>query len=331
MTKENFPAIQTYSLSKRYKNITALDQLDLKVPRGSIFGFLGPNGAGKTTTIRLLLGLTFPTGGTASIFNMDAGKNASEVRKITGALLENPGLYERLNALDNLKYYADIYNLPSEVFRKRMEKLLKMFEIWDRRKEKPAQWSRGMKQRLALSRALLHKPRLLFLDEPTLGLDVASGRRIRRILTWLADEEDCTIFLTSHNLNEVEEICSRIAIINEGKKVADASPEDLKSGTGEKEIFVSGSGIVLSLLEEIEHIPDCRIVHPQEYRSSTHKEWSHITLRIPSQTPVDSVIKTIAKHGAIISDIQTRTHSLENIFLKLTNAETNERDEDSDD
>ena len=164
-------AIQTRDLTRAFGEVRAVDGISFEVPAGSVFGFLGPNGSGKTTTIRLLLGLLKPTSGSASVLGFDTQTQADEIRLNCGALLEHTGLYERMSAEDNLEFYGRVWRIPATERKERIKNLLESLELWDRRKDNVVQWSRGMKQKLAVARVLLHRPKLIFLDEPTAGLD----------------------------------------------------------------------------------------------------------------------------------------------------------------
>jgi ABC-2 type transport system ATP-binding protein len=177
-------AVRTTELSKHFGAVRALDQVTLEIPRGIIFGFLGPNGSGKTTTIRLLLGLLEPTSGNAQVLGYSARTHASAIRDRSGALLEHCGLYERLSAADNLDLYARFWRLSADARRARTKELLTDLDLWDRRGEIVAGWSRGMKQKLAIARALLHRPELVFLDEPTAGLDPIAAAAVRDSTRW---------------------------------------------------------------------------------------------------------------------------------------------------
>jgi ABC-2 type transport system ATP-binding protein len=200
-------AIQSDGLSRSFGQLRAVDDLRLEVPRGIVFGFLGPNGSGKTTTIRLLLGLLEPSAGQARVLGFDLRTQADEIRARTGALLEHSGLYERLSAEDNLEFYGRVWRLPDDARRKRREELLGNLGLWDRRKEPVGTWSRGMKQKLAIARTLLHRPALIFLDEPTAGLDPIAAAALHKDLTALVVQERVTVFLTTHNLAEAEKLC----------------------------------------------------------------------------------------------------------------------------
>src|SRR5580698_9015399 len=233
-------AIRTRGLTRQFaavraSSVRALDDLTLEVPAGSVFGFLGPNGAGKTTTIRLLLGLIEPTSGSAEVLGFDTRTQGAEIRARTGALLEHSGLYERLSAEDNLRFYGRVAHMPKAQLDQRIQELLTHLGLWDRRGEAVVKWSRGMKQKLAIARPLLHRPGLVFLDEPTAGLDPVAAASLRDDLAALASRQGATIFLTTHNMAEAEKLCSMVAVIRQGKLLAVGSPAQLRArGRGER-------------------------------------------------------------------------------------------------
>src|ERR1700730_700544 len=189
-------------LSRSFGTVKALDDLSLEVPAGIVFGFLGPNGAGKTTTIHLLLGLLEPTQGQARVLGFDTRTQANAIRARSGALLEFAGLYERMSAQDNLDLYGRIYRMPAPARQARIQELLTHLDLWERRKDQVGKWSRGMKQKLAVARALLHHPPLIFLDEPTAGFDPVAAATLHNDLANLVAREGVTVFLTTHNLTE---------------------------------------------------------------------------------------------------------------------------------
>src|SRR5262245_32458146 len=188
------PVIRTQTVTRDFKSTRAVDALTIEVPRGIVFGFLGPNGSGKTTTIRMLLGLLEPTFGKAEVLGFDTVKNPDDIRLRCGALLEHPGLYERLSAEDNLQVYARIWNMRDVERRARIKELLESFGLWDRRKDPAATWSHGMKKKLAVARAMLHRPALLFLDEPSAGLDPVAAAGLRDELSSVVRREGVTVF-----------------------------------------------------------------------------------------------------------------------------------------
>jgi ABC-2 type transport system ATP-binding protein len=221
------PVIQISSLSRRFGEKAAVDDLTLDVHAGEIFGFLGHNGAGKTTTVRLLNGVLEPTSGTAKVLGLDPQSDGPAVRARTGVLTETPSLDERLTASDNLSFYADLYNVPRADVPERVHSLLMEFELADRADEKVGGYSKGMKQRLALARALLHKPEVLFLDEPTAALDPVAARHVHTLVENLARREGCTVFLCTHNLMEAQKLCDRVAVMEHGRLVALGTPSEL--------------------------------------------------------------------------------------------------------
>ena len=235
------PAIRIEHLTRDFPAVRAVDDLTFEVPAGVVFGFLGPNGSGKTTTIRLLLGLLEPTAGRAEVLGYDVRDAAGEIRERTGALLEHSGLYERLTAWDNLEFFGRIWRIPPEVRADRIRELLDHVGLWERRKEAVGGWSRGMKQKLAVARALLHRPQLIFLDEPTAGLDPLAAAALRKDLAGLAASEGVTVFLTTHNLSEAEKLCSLVAVIRDGRLLALGAPGELRGETGRtlEEVFLN--------------------------------------------------------------------------------------------
>jgi ABC-2 type transport system ATP-binding protein len=221
--------IETNQLSCALSGRLAVESLTCTVEAGTIFGLIGPNGAGKTTTIRLLLGLLEPTSGSARVLGFDTQTDGDAIRAQTGALLEHTGLYERLSAEDNLEFYARVSRLPRQTLRARVREVLESLNLYDRRKDSVSTWSRGMKQRLAVARALIHRPRVLFLDEPTNGLDPVAAAALRADLRQLVEREGVTLFLTTHNLAEAETLCRTVAIMQRGRLLTVGTPEQLRS------------------------------------------------------------------------------------------------------
>ena len=213
--------IRTDKLSKHYGNeIRAVDELDLEVYEGETFGLLGPNGAGKTTTVRLLNCIIKPTSGTAAVNGYDILKDEREVKRVTGLLAESPGLYEKLSAYEFLEFMGALYDVSNEILPRRIEDLLKLFNLHDRRDFLLEGYSRGMKQKILVAAALIHDPPILFLDEPTSMLDPRAALMVKDLIKTLAESAGKTIFICSHILPVVEELCDRIGIINQGKLVA---------------------------------------------------------------------------------------------------------------
>ncbi|MBL8134960.1 MAG: ABC transporter ATP-binding protein [Anaerolineae bacterium] len=226
------PAIHLQEVTRRFGATTAVDKLSLTVEAGEIFGFLGHNGAGKTTTIRLLNGVLAADGGVIRVLGLDPGTQGSQVRARSGVLTETPSLDERLTAVDNLTYYADLYGVPPGQVRGRTAAVLERFELADRAGEKVGGYSKGMKQRLALARAFLHEPEILFLDEPTAGLDPVAAQEVGRMIRHLSRDEGRTVFLCTHNLVEAQRLCDRVAVMERGRLAAVGTPRALAREIG---------------------------------------------------------------------------------------------------
>ena len=223
----NAKVITINQLTRCFKETTAVDQLSLEVFAGEIFGFLGHNGAGKTTTVRLLNGVIEATSGSIRVLGLDPQMDGPALRSRTGVLTETPSMDERLTAWDNLSIYADLYGVPRLDVRQRIEELLTEFDLADRALERVGGYSKGMKQRLALARAFLHKPELLFLDEATSGLDPIASQHVNDLIERMARRENRTVFLCTHNLVEAQKLCDRVAILEHGRLVALGTPSEL--------------------------------------------------------------------------------------------------------
>jgi len=221
------PVISINQLTRRFKENTAVDALSLEVHAGEIFGFLGHNGAGKTTTVRLLNGVIEPTSGSIRVLDLDPQVDGPALRARTGVLTETPSMDERLTAWDNLSIYAALYGVPKVDVSKRINELLDEFDLTERAKERVGGYSKGMKQRLALARALLHKPELIFLDEATSGLDPIAAHHVDDLIVRMARREGHTVFLCTHNLVEAQKLCDRVAILEHGHIVASGTPAEL--------------------------------------------------------------------------------------------------------
>jgi len=238
-------AIEVNELTKRFEEITAVDGISFEVERGEVFGFLGPNGAGKTTTIRMLTGLSKPSSGKASILGFNINSKISEIKKRIGVVPEVSNLYDELSAMDNLVFMAQLYGVPSRERKKRAEELLKTFRLHERKDNLFRTFSRGMKRALTIAAALIHNPEILFLDEPTVGLDVVAARSLRNLISNLR-QQGITIFLTTHYLEEADLLCDRVAILVKGRILAIDTPEALKAKTNKKsleEAFIKITGL----------------------------------------------------------------------------------------
>ena len=301
-------AIHTEGLSRRFDGVTALDDLDLEVPIGSIFGFLGPNGAGKTTTIRLLLGLLEPSAGSGTVLGRDIRSRAPEIREQVGVLLENDGLYERLTARQNLDFFARVARLPRGDRDSRIRALLEEIDLWDRRDDPVADFSRGMKQKLALARAFLHRPSLLFLDEPTAGLDTPTAVGLRSELVSLAREEGVTVFLTTHNLLEAERVCDRVAVIRQGRLLAEGTPEAIRGGEKRK-LALTATGIRPGLV--------ARLMNTEEVTGAHVDPEGRLVLDLAEGAATSSLIRMLVENDVEVSEARILAASLEETFLAL--------------
>lgn len=223
--------IRVEHLVKKFGEVTAVDDVSFGVAAGEVFAFLGPNGAGKTTTIKMLTTLLKPTSGTIEIDGLDAAARSHEVRKRFGIVFQDPSLDQELTAEENMDLHGVLYHVPRKVRHERTEMLLKLFELWDRRNDYVKNFSGGMKRRLEIARGFLHTPKILFLDEPTLGLDPQSRNQLWTHVKNLNKSESVTVFLTTHYMDEAERVADRIAIIDHGKIVAQGSAVELKQQT----------------------------------------------------------------------------------------------------
>jgi ABC-2 type transport system ATP-binding protein len=301
-------AFRTDHLSRAFGAVHALDDLTMAVPAGAVFGLLGPNGAGKTTTIRLLLGLIEPTSGRAEVLGFDAATQGQEIRDRVGALLEHTGLYERLTAEDNLDYFASIWGMTGVAKRDRIKELLTHFGLWERRTDRAGTWSRGMKQKLAIARAIVHRPSLVFLDEPTAGLDPAAAVALREDIAALASD-GTTVFLTTHNLTEAERVCGVVAVIRGGKLVALGEPGQLRARAGKSVVRVTGQGFAANgIADALRARPDIAEVTASDGSLEI----------VPAGTlDTGALIPWLIERGATIDEVRRETASLEDVYLSL--------------
>ncbi len=308
----NAIAIRTEGLTRDFKTVRAVDALTLDVPAGIIFGFLGPNGSGKTTTIRLLLGLLEPSAGRAEVLGHDTRNQADAIRARTGALLEHHGLYERLSAEDNLDFYARVWRLPDAARAARIKELLGPVGLYDRRREIVGNWSRGMKQKLAVARTLLHRPALVFLDEPTAGLDPIAAAELREQLALLAAREGVTVFLTTHNLAEAEKLCHRVGVIRQGRLIAVGSPDELRRGSARPHVDVIGRGFGEAALTALRGRPEVAGVEVQD---------GALSIDLRETVEVAPLVSLLVQHGAQVEEVRKGQASLEDVFLTLMEEE----------
>ena len=297
--------IKTDNLSKKFNTTLAVDNLNLEVSEGEVFGFLGPNGAGKTTTVRMLTSLIGPTSGSAIVNGYRIGQQDTEIRRSVGILTETPGMYDNLSAEFNLEIYANLYEVKD--VRGQVEKYLRMLGLWDRRQDEAGTFSKGMKQKLAIARALLHEPRILFLDEPTAGLDPEASHLVHDFISELR-KEGRTFFLCTHNLDEADRLCDRIGVFKTHLLVVD-TPANLRNQLfGRKVVFhlVDSNETMAASVRALPFVREAKIVDNKLL----------VNLDEP-ETHNPEIIRTLVGLGANIQFVGELRHSLEDVYLQL--------------
>ena len=306
--------IEVKKLKKNYGNFTAVDEIEFEVYRGEIFGFLGPNGAGKTTTQRMLTSLLTPTGGSIRIDQKDITQYTREVKSIVGMVPEESNVYNELTGWDNLMFTGQLYRIPRKERKKNAQELLELFGLWEKKNIKVENYSKGMKRRLSIAMGVIHQPQILFLDEPTPGLDPQSARTIRELIKDL-NKNGCTIFLTTHQIEEANQLCDRIAIIDHGRIAVIDSPENLKTrikGVQSVEISLEATTTQTSSKEyrsDFSQLPGVRNV------IKIGDKW-----RLYTDDPTN-LLSTLFKYAennqARIITLNTLTPSLEEVYLDI--------------
>jgi ABC-2 type transport system ATP-binding protein len=306
------PVISTEGLTRRFGQTVAVDQLRLEVGAGEIFGFLGHNGAGKTTTVRLLNGVLDPSAGSARVLGLDPLTKGPALRRRTGVLTETPSLDERLTARENLVTFANLYGVPSMQVSSRVEELLIAFALENRADEKVSAYSKGMKQRLAIARALLHRPDILFLDEPTSGLDPVAARHVHEIIERQARQEGHTVFLCTHNLVEAQRLCDRVAVMERGRLVALGTPAEL------------AERLVQRLTVELELAPEQASVALDTLRAISghngiHLDRSdgHLSLTATGREVIPDLVAGLVQAGIRVYRVDPQEPSLEDVYFAL--------------
>lgn len=304
-------SIQASELQRTFGSVTAVDGLSFEVKEGDVFGLLGSNGAGKTTTIRILACLLSPTGGTAKVCGFAVTDQPAKVRERVGILTENPCLYERLTAFENMDFFAKAYGVSSETERRQsIRQVLDFFGLWDRRADKVAYFSKGMKQKLAIARALVHAPPVLLLDEPTAGLDPKSAKEVRDTITRLSRNERRAILLCTHRLEDAERLCNNAMIVNKGRSIAYGSPESLRekiTGSPVVEVIMKkGGGRVAESVR--------RIVSPEALK----EDGLRLLVTVDDvESTVPEIVRAIVQAGGLVLSVRVLKPSLEDIYLKL--------------
>jgi len=301
--------IETFGLSRYFGKTAAVEDLTLVIEAGEVLGFLGPNGAGKTTTIRMLAGMISPTKGYAIVAGHRTDRDVEELHEIVGILTQTPGLYNRLGARRNLEYFASFY--PSIESKSQVEKYLRLMGLWERRDNKVGTFSKGMKQRLALARALVHEPKVLFLDEPTAGLDPEAAGEVRQLIRTLR-EEGRTIFLSTHNLGEAEILCNRIAVLHTRLLALD-TPEQLRRRFFRRQIIVQLEALDAKVTDVVKKLP-----FVQEMR----EEGSQLILELTElERNRPELVKAIVETGGRVIGVSEKQYPLEDVYLRLVHEE----------
>jgi ABC-2 type transport system ATP-binding protein len=302
----------TGTLRRKWKDVEAVRGVSFAIEQGELFGLLGPNGAGKTTTIKMLITLLIPTKGTARVLGYDVVTDAREVRKRIGYVFGGErGVYERLSGYDNLRYFAELYGVPPREIRPRIDALLELVGLKGREQERAEGYSRGMKQRLHIARGLLHDPPVVFLDEPTIGLDPVGARELRATIASLADAGK-TILLTTHYMFEADALCDRIAVINRGQIVAQGTPADLKRDVAQGTVVeVEVFGIPEGTVERVRSLSGVQSVSVEE------REQAQLLL-VQTRADVELTQAILGQlDGANVGRISRREPSLEDAYVTL--------------
>jgi ABC-2 type transport system ATP-binding protein len=304
--------IDTENLTKKFENLTAVDSVTIHVDEGEVFGFLGPNGAGKTTTVRMLCCLISKTSGAARIADYEVGKESDslKIRKIIGLVPDNVGLYEELSAYRNLDFYGKLYDCPETQRKENIQRFLMMLGLWEKRDFAAGSFSKGMKQKLAIARALIHDPKILFMDEPTANLDPESAKTVRDFILDLKKEKR-TIFLNTHNLDEAQRICDKIAILNT-KLMAIGTPQELEHSVSGRKTVIQLQQVNDTILTALKNLPLGKVAVDGN------------TLRIDVADPEReniAISDAIFRAGGHIQSINIVGSTLEDAYLKLVREE----------
>jgi ABC-2 type transport system ATP-binding protein len=301
--------IDLQNLTRKFGNLTAVDNVTLHVDEGEVFGFLGPNGAGKTTTVRMLCCLIGKTSGEAKIgdYNVDTEASCLKIRKMVGFLPENVGLYDSLSAYRNLDFYGQLYEVPEQKRRENIERFLTLLGIWERRNDAVGTFSKGTKQKIAIARALIHDPQVLFLDEPTANLDPEASKTVRDFILELKKEKR-TIFINTHNLDEAERLCDRIAILKT-KLIAVDSPKNLERSLYNRKTIVHLTAVTSSVVSAVEQLSAVKNV-----RTSDNK--LILDIDDPEKDNPD-VVRAIVQAGGNVMYVTELRSTLEDVYLKL--------------
>ncbi|MDL1912281.1 ABC transporter ATP-binding protein [Chloroflexi bacterium CFX6] len=302
--------IEVNDLRRTFGENAAVDGMTFTVEPGEVFGLLGPNGAGKTTTVRLLNGILPPSEGTARVFGLDPTTHGEDIRRRTGVLTETPALYERLSARENLEFFATLQEVPESDASRRVDEMLDFFELTSRANDKVEIFSKGMKQRLALARALIHKPPLLFLDEPTSGLDPEAAQQVNDLIAGLSRANGQTVVLATHNLFEAQRLCDRVAVMNKGKILALGSLKELA-----RKLWPVTWVDIMFHMKPRENIADALKAHRGVIQVSAGEE--ALAVQVENEDVIPEVVRHLVEKGESILRVNPRDYTLEDIYFAL--------------
>ncbi len=304
--------VEVENLTHQFGAVTALDGLTYSVEEGEVFGMLGPNGAGKTTSIRILNGVLAPKSGSVRVFGLDAGTQGCEIRRRTGVLTETPSLYERLSGRDNLMIFGGLYGIPEDRLAGQADRVLEQFGLADRAGDKAGSYSKGMKQRLALARAFLHEPQILFLDEPTSALDPEAARQVTEVIEQISHRKGRTVFLCTHNLDEAQRLCDRVAVLNKGRLLAIGTQEELSR------TIWQGAWVEIQFDQELapDALADIRRL-PFVLKLETSP--CAMAVKVADIRHVPDLISALTAAGGRILQAMPRKHTLEEIYFAVQN------------
>lgn len=301
--------IETNNITKKYGNFTAVNSVNLKVPRNSVYGILGPNGAGKTTLISMLCTILRPTSGGATVNGYDVVKNAKEVRASIGIVFQSRALDDILTGREHLEMHASLYGVPNNVRQERIDEVLDLIALGEKADEYTKTYSGGMKRRLEIGRGLIHRPKVLFLDEPTLGLDPQTRENIWEYITKLNQTEDITVLMTTHYMEEADQLCDEVAIINQGKIIKSDSPINLKRELKADTITIKVDKPEL-FMEKVKTL---------EYVQNVYEDDSTIKLMVErGENLVPSLVNFAIKNGVMVKSIELQHPNLEDVFISYT-------------
>jgi ABC-2 type transport system ATP-binding protein len=309
--------IEVNNLERIFGDHKAVDGITFAVENGEVFGLLGPNGAGKTTTVRLLNGILPPSAGSARVFGFDPATQGESIRRKTGVLTETPALYERLSAKDNLEFFGTLQEIPESNLKQRVDEMLEFFELSSRAKDKVETYSKGMKQRLAIARALIHKPPLLFLDEPTSGLDPEAAQQVDDLIATLGRTDGQTVILATHNLLEAQRLCDRVAIMNKGHILALGSLNELS-----RKLWPVTWVDVVFHVKPSENVAEKLKTQRGVIQATAETKMNTVSVQVENNDVIPAVIRHLVEQDESILKVNPRDYTLEDIYFALQAGES---------